>query len=72
MNGPRDKRKDNDDDDDSGVGIEVGSDGVDAVIGLGNGMSIDTDGEVGISLGGGLTMEMDGDLRIGGFNLFGD
>jgi hypothetical protein len=71
MSGPRDKRKHEDNDDES-VGIEVGSDGVDAVIGLGNGMSIDTDGEVGIRLGGGITMEMDGDLRIGGFNLFGD
>lgn len=54
------------------VGIEIGSDGVDAVVGLGNGLNFDTDGEVGLSVGNGMTIEMDGDIRIGGINLTGD
>lgn len=57
---------------DEGMGLEIGSDGLDVVMPIGGGMSIDTDGELGIRLGGGITMEMDGDLRIGGFNITGD
>ena len=48
--------------------LEFGSDGVDAVIPLGNGMSLDTGGEIGFDIGGGITLEPDGDLRIFGIS----
>ena len=54
-----------------GGGFELGEDGVDVVVPLGNGLSIDTDGEIGVDVGG-FRVEADGDISFGGFNLTGD
>jgi len=65
------RRHDNryDDTTDTGSsGLEFGSDGVDAVMPLGGGMSVDTDGEVGFDVGGGMRIEADGDVSFGGFS----
>lgn len=51
------------------VGVEVSSDGVETTIGLGNGLAVDSSGEVSMSLGSGVRMEMDGDIVVGGINI---